>query len=253
MRRSRFDHIALAVPRLADAPAFLVGELGGAPAHGGPSGAYTFAQWRFKDGGRLEVLEPRGADGFLHRFLAQRGPGIHHVTFIVPSLRGVCEHAEAAGHAIVGYDDLNPDWREAFLHPKRALGIVVQLVEIVETRPRSDGEHRSRWVVPPGPPNPPPVTVLGLRMRARSRERAEAQWVRLLGAEASEGASAHRRRGRSDARRGTGRDRARERAGNRAPRRATSRARRGLHGSLTGSASRAFTRRPRRPNRPDTG
>src|SRR2546426_7778578 len=75
------------------------------------------------------------------------------------------------------------------LHPKRALGIVVQLVEIVETRPRSDGERRSRWVVPPGPPNPPPVTVLGLRMRARSRERAEAQWVRLLVAEASEGAS----------------------------------------------------------------
>src|SRR2546428_370659 len=142
-----------------------------------------------KDGGRLEVLEPRGADGFLHRFLAQRGPGIHHVTFIVPSLRGVCEHAEAAGHAIVGYDDSNPDWREAFLHPKRALGIVVQLVEIVETRPRSDGERRSRWVVPPGPPNPPLVTVLGLRMRARSRERAEAQWVRLLGAEAIELAS----------------------------------------------------------------
>jgi len=188
VRRSRFDHIALAVPRLADAPAFLVGELGGAPAHGGPSVAYTFAQWRFKDGGRLEVLEPRGADGFLHRFLAQRGPGIHHVTFIVPSLRGVCERAAAAGHAIVGYDDSNPEWREAFLHPKRALGIVVQLVEIVETRPRSDGERRSRWVVPPGPPNPPPVTVLGLRMRARSRERAEAQWVRLLGAEASEGA-----------------------------------------------------------------
>src|SRR2546426_12789897 len=75
------------------------------------------------------------------------------------------------------------------LHPKRALGIVVQLVEIVETRPRSDGERRSRWVVPPGPPNPPPVTVLGLRMRARSRERAEAQWVRLLGAEAIELAS----------------------------------------------------------------
>src|SRR2546425_12258671 len=31
--------------------------------------------------------------------------------------------------------------------------IVVQLVEIVETRPRSDGERRSRWVALPGPPN----------------------------------------------------------------------------------------------------
>ena len=169
MRRIRFDHIAIAVPRLADAPAFLVGELGGTPAHGGIARAYRFGQWRFKDGGRLEMLEPRGADGFLHRFLAQRGPGIHHVTFLVPSLREACDRAGGHGYTVVGYDDSDARWQEAFLHPKQALGIVV---------------------APPGPPNPPPpVGVLGLRMVARSRERAETQWGRVLGGEASEGAA----------------------------------------------------------------
>ena len=71
-----FDHIAMAVGRMADAPAVLVGTLGGTPTgEGGPSGAYTWAQWRFAGGGRLEILEPIGEDGFLHRFLASRGPG----------------------------------------------------------------------------------------------------------------------------------------------------------------------------------
>jgi methylmalonyl-CoA/ethylmalonyl-CoA epimerase len=186
VRPIRFDHIALAAPRLADAPAFLVGELGGTPAHGGPAGAYTFGQWRFKDGARLEVLEPLGVDGFLHRFLAQRGPGIHHVTFLVPTLREACDRAEAHGYTIVGYDDSDASWQEAFLHPKQALGIVVQLAAF---EAGSSGAGRRRWVAPPGPANPPPpVTVLGLRLRARSRERAETQWARVLGGEASPGA-----------------------------------------------------------------
>src|SRR5207245_9794665 len=77
----------------------------------------------------------------------------------------------------------------ASLDPTRALGSVVALLKSGEARPRDGGGRRPRWAVPPCPPTPPPVTVLGLRMRARSRERAEAQWVRLLGAEASESAS----------------------------------------------------------------
>ena len=187
MRRIRFDHIAIAVPRLAVAPAFLVGELGGTPAHGGLSGAYTFGQWRFKNGGRLEILEPLGTDGFLHRFIAQRGPGIHHVTFLVPSLRELCDRARAHGYAIVGYDDSDARWQEAFLHPKQALGIVVQLAA---AHPGSGDTALRRWAAPPGPSNPPPpVTVLGLRMRARSRERADTQWVGVLEGEASEDAT----------------------------------------------------------------
>ncbi|PYN56846.1 MAG: hypothetical protein DMD92_15135 [Candidatus Rokuibacteriota bacterium] len=187
MTRVLFDHIAIAVPRIADALPFVVGELGGAPAHGGPSGAYTFGQWRFANGGVLEILEPLGADGFLHRFLAQRGPGIHHVTFRVPRLRPACDRAEAAGYTIVGHDDSNPEWQEAFLHPKQALGIVVQLAAS-EPAPRG-ARRRQRWAPPPGPASPPPpVTVVGLRMRARSRERALAQWAGVLQGDERDGA-----------------------------------------------------------------
>jgi hypothetical protein len=173
-----FDHIAIAVARMADAPAVLVGALGGAPTgDGGHSGTYTWAQWRFEGGGRLEILEPRGADGFLHRFLATRGAGIHHVTFRVPSLGQACDRAAAHGHRVVGYDDTDPGWAEAFLHPKEALGLVVQLAESRETA----GDERPAFAAPPGPPDPPPpVTLVGLRTRARSPERADTLWGRVL-------------------------------------------------------------------------
>jgi catechol 2,3-dioxygenase-like lactoylglutathione lyase family enzyme len=173
---NRLDHIALAVPRMAEAPAFLVGVLGGKPSFGASSGAYRFGQWRFAGGGRLEILEPRGDDGFLHRFLARHGPGVHHVTFKVPSLREARARAEARGYEIVGYDDRDPHWKEAFLHPKQAQGIVVQLAEF-----SPGGSPPPRVDLPPGPPDPPPpVTIVGLRLRARSRERAVTQWEQVL-------------------------------------------------------------------------
>lgn len=84
---------------MTDAPALLAGRLGGVPVFGADTGAYRFGQWRFAGGGRLEVLEPAETDGVRHRFLAQRSPGIHHVTFKVPSLGAACERAAAHGYA----------------------------------------------------------------------------------------------------------------------------------------------------------
>jgi methylmalonyl-CoA/ethylmalonyl-CoA epimerase len=179
----RFDHIAIALPRMADAMPFLVGELGGVPSFGMPSGPYTFGQWKFEGGGRIELLEPLGANGFLHRFIERHGSGIHHVTFKVPSLRETCDRAAARGYEIVGYRDDNPYWKEAFLHPRQALGIVVQLAQTA----RFEGRPRGWDTAPPMPPGPPaPVRVLGLRMRARSRERALGQWRDLLQGEVIE-------------------------------------------------------------------
>ncbi len=184
MDHVRFDHIAIALEQMASAAPILVGDLGGTPAFGGHRPAYRWGQWRFAGGGRIEVMEPSGEDGFLHRFLAQRGPGIHHVTFTVPSLREACDRAKALGYTIVGYDDSNPAWAEAFLHPKEALGIVVQLAASVRSARRGEP---GRWQPPPGPANPPaPVTIVGLRTRARSPERARRQWEAILGGQGTE-------------------------------------------------------------------
>lgn len=177
MLQTGFDHIAIALSRITDAAEILVGVLGGEPLFGLRRPGFSFFQWRFAGGGRIEVLEPRGDDGFVHRFLGARGPGIHHVTFTVPDLRAACARAEAAGYTIVGYEDTTPHWAEAFLHPRQAGGIVVQLAQ-------SSGEEMPlRWAPPAPPDPPPPVTLLGLRLRLRSREHAHRQWGEVLGGE----------------------------------------------------------------------
>ncbi len=173
---TKFDHIAIGMHRMADATDVLVGRLGGRPDSGGPGGGFRWAAWRFEGGGSIEVIEPAGVDGFLHRFLAARGPGLHHVTFKVPSLAEAAARAEAQGYRLVGRDESDPDWLVAYFHPKEALGVVVQLGQ-------SAGRYGRRpWEVPKGPAAPPPAArVLGLRTRARSVERARLQWERALG------------------------------------------------------------------------
>jgi len=173
----QFDHIAIAAERLADAPPYLMGALGGVPYFGMSADVFRFGQWEFEGGGRIEILEPRGGDGFLHRFLAARGPGIHHVTFKVPSLSEARERAAGLGYRVVGENATVPRWKEAFLHPRDALGIVVQIVESPDEPPR--GHWRKPPPMPAGPP--PPVRLLGLRLRAQSAERARRQWSALLG------------------------------------------------------------------------
>lgn len=175
-----FDHIALGAARIADAPDFIVGELGGESGYGGPAGAYGFWHWDFPGPGRIEVIEPDGPPGgFLHRFLERQGPGIHHVTFKVPSLGESCERAESLGYSIVGYDPTSRHWGEAFLHPKQAMGIVVQMVQ---SRERGAGGERRWRPRPPAEPDsrPPPVSIVGVRMRTADRERAVRQWSELL-------------------------------------------------------------------------
>jgi len=187
VRSVLFDHIAIAVPRLADAEAILARELGGRSAYGMTRGAFSFWHWRYEGGGDIEVLEPAGADGFLHRFLAQRGAGIHHVTFTVPSLVDACERARAHGYSIVGYDDSDPEWKEAFLHPRQAQGIVVQFAEshAEAPSPPPSGARVGRSASSREPAAP--ITVLGLRLSARSRERAHTQWGAVVQGQLSDG------------------------------------------------------------------
>jgi hypothetical protein len=165
--------------------AFVVGELGARPTIGGPNVAFRGGQWRFANGALLELIEPSGPPGgFLERFLAARGPGIHHVTFKVPELSAAIARCRALGYELVGVSDAHPAWKEAFLHPKQAQGIVVQLAE---AHPELGDEWNERWEPPPAPPPArKPAALLALRLAARSREDALRQWRDCLGGDASE-------------------------------------------------------------------
>jgi hypothetical protein len=71
--------------------------------------------------------------------------------------------------------------KEAFLHPKQAQGIVVQLVENAAA---AGAEPPA--ALPEGRPDaPPPVRILGLRLRAHARGGALVQWRDVLEGEAA--------------------------------------------------------------------
>lgn len=171
----KLDHVAIALRRIADAPPFAVGVLGGRALARGPGAGFRWAQWVFEGGGVLEFLEPDGPPGgFMHRFVARHGPGVHHCTFKVPELAAAAARARALGFDVVGYDDSNPGWKECFLHPKQAQGIVVQMAESAD-----DGEPAPTPEADPAAPSPA-ARVLGLRLVARSEEHARRQWLELL-------------------------------------------------------------------------
>jgi len=178
------DHVAFGVADVRAIPALLEGQLGGRPLASGAGREFVWWQWEFARGGVIEVLEPAGpSGGFVERFLASRGPGIHHVTFKVPDLATTAAHARSQGFEIVGYDDSQPSWKECFFHPKQALGIVVQLAE---SHPELQPGEMKEVAFPAAPrPVPAPADVLGVRLSARSVERARHQWEAVLGGRCS--------------------------------------------------------------------
>lgn len=173
MKPVQLDHVAIGLHRIAHAVPFVEGPLGGVAFDAGPSPGFVWKQWRFGNAGVLEFLEPDGPPGgFLHRFLDSRGPGFHHTTFKVPSLADAIERARALGYDVVGIDDSHPEWKEAFLHPKQAMGIVIQLAEAPNA--------------PVAAPQPDAAHVVALRLAARDESAARRQWVELLGARIDE-------------------------------------------------------------------
>ncbi len=82
-------------------------------------------------GSRLELLEPTREDSPIARFLARRGPGLHHIALRVPGLPALVERLRQAGLPLA-----QPEVRIGagghayiFLHPAGAGGVLIELVE----------------------------------------------------------------------------------------------------------------------------
>ncbi len=138
----RFDHFAVAVPDIAAALP-MVELMQGRFRSGGDSttGRFRWVQFFLPEAGKIELLQPLdGSDAshFLVRFLAERGPGLHHVTFKVRSLDAAVSRAEELGLEIVGRRSWGHRRSEAFVHPKSSNGVLVQLAEWKE-RPAPEG------------------------------------------------------------------------------------------------------------------
>jgi len=124
-----FDHLAVASESALEQFWRYYGELGGELAGGGLDPGFWFWQVRYASGLKIEILQDdpnQPKEDFLRRFLDRNGAGPHHLTFKVPDVEAIVARADAAGYQPVGVE-LEGDWQQAFLHPKQAPGVVIQM------------------------------------------------------------------------------------------------------------------------------
>ncbi len=126
------DHFAIGAPApLSAGWELFAAVLGGTWAYGGDSPGYWWGQLEFASGPKVELLTPTGGPdaAFLERFLAARGAGPHHFNFTVTDIEDTLARVRAHGIEPVGVNLDNPGWKEAFLHPRDAHGIVIQVAQ----------------------------------------------------------------------------------------------------------------------------
>ena len=126
----RIAHIGVAVTDIEEALGFYRDVLGLTPHPAESADGATIVSLPFGDS-EVELLQPLDAESPVGKFLARRGPGIHHVCYRVPDLDAALAEARRAGFRLV---DEAPrlgagGCRIAFLHPKSTAGILIELTE----------------------------------------------------------------------------------------------------------------------------
>ncbi|MEX2210899.1 MAG: methylmalonyl-CoA epimerase [Gaiellaceae bacterium] len=80
--------------------------------------------------GRIELLSPTEADSPVGRFLAKRGPGMHHIAYEVDDVQVVLDGLAGAGAELI--DDEPHEGlfglQVAFIHPESVHGVLAEVV-----------------------------------------------------------------------------------------------------------------------------
>jgi methylmalonyl-CoA/ethylmalonyl-CoA epimerase len=128
----KVDHLGIAVrdPRAADK--FLREGLGATHIMEMEWGGFTFATYVLGGASMLELVWAPDPGHFINRFIEKRGEGVHHVTLKVRDLHRAIEHFRGLGIECIDVNDSNPAWKEAFIRPRDAFGILIQLAEYPE-------------------------------------------------------------------------------------------------------------------------
>lgn len=80
---------------------------------------------------RIELLEPTSDDSPISKFLAKRGPGIHHVAIKVEDIRESLRKMKEKGARLIDEEPRTGagGCLVAFVHPSSTGGVLVELVE----------------------------------------------------------------------------------------------------------------------------
>ena len=132
MRLQRIDHVGYAVEDLEEAVRYHERLYQAEVAHRERIESDGVNEALLAVGGSfIQLLAPTSEDSPVARFLARNGPGIHHVGYGVADVAATLEDLAEMGVRLV---DQHPrrgsrGTTVAFLHPKGAMGVLVELVQ----------------------------------------------------------------------------------------------------------------------------
>jgi methylmalonyl-CoA/ethylmalonyl-CoA epimerase len=88
--------------------------------------------------GHVELLRPLGPETAVGKFLARKGPGLHHVAYAVDDIDATLRQLTAAGLELIDSEARVGirESRVAFLHPRSTGGVLTEIVE-----PRASGSE----------------------------------------------------------------------------------------------------------------
>lgn len=133
---TRIDHIAILVESLAppltfwrDALGMELAQVKEVPAE---MAEIAFLPAGGVGGSEIELVHATSGDSGLARYLEKRGPGMHHICLEVDDIVGMLAQLKEKGIQLINEEPRLGEGgkRYAFIHPKSAFGVMVELYEL---------------------------------------------------------------------------------------------------------------------------
>lgn len=132
--KARLDHVGIAVGDLAASLGFFERALGlELEASEEVAAQRVRAHFLPAGGAKLELLESTDEASAIGRYLAKRGPGLHHVAFEVEDIVAALAELKARGVRLID-EQPRPGAEHAlvaFIHPSSAHGVLVELKQTI--------------------------------------------------------------------------------------------------------------------------
>lgn len=129
----RIDHVAILVDDLEKTLAFWEQGLGMELTHTEEVPAEkSVVAFLAVGGSEVELVKPTTDDSGLARYLEKRGPGVHHICLEVDDIEGMLVRLKEKGIQLINDTPVTGlgGKRYAFIHPKSANGVMVELYEL---------------------------------------------------------------------------------------------------------------------------
>lgn len=126
----RINHIAVVIPEIQEALDFWQEALGLEVEHVEEVAEQETQVAMLPVGeSEVELLQPTTDTSGMAKFLAKRGPGLHHICFEVDDIESVLAQLKSKGIQLIHEEPVigAGGKKVAFVHPKSASGVLVEL------------------------------------------------------------------------------------------------------------------------------